>query len=62
MIQMKNAKRWRAGLGRAMAGMAVLGVLVSAAGCFTAFTPKRDFCTRDPQDKSVPLCKPAAPA
>lgn len=31
-------------------------MLVSASGCVTAFTPKRNFCTHDPKDTSVPMC------
>ncbi|NHZ61263.1 hypothetical protein [Massilia genomosp. 1] len=41
--------------------LAIMGVLLSASGCFTAFTPKREFCTGDPKDTSLPLCKPKAP-
>ncbi|HEX8611640.1 MAG TPA: hypothetical protein VF800_10170 [Telluria sp.] len=61
MNEMKNGQCRRTGLGRLLSGMAMLGVLVSASGCFTAFAPKRDFCTRDPKDTTVPQCKPAAP-
>jgi hypothetical protein len=60
MMCMRNRRPRQ--LARVLAAMAMLGVLGSASGCFTAFTPKRDFCTRDPKDTSVPLCKPAAPA
>jgi hypothetical protein len=46
---------------KACAALALAGVLGSLCGCFTAFAPKRDFCTGDPKDTSLPLCKPAAP-
>ncbi|WP_164558094.1 hypothetical protein HF313_30705 [Massilia atriviolacea] len=46
---------------RAVCGAAIMGVLLSTAGCFTAFTPKRNYCTHDPKDTAVPLCEPKAP-
>ncbi|WP_157778430.1 hypothetical protein [Massilia violaceinigra] len=36
-------------------------MVLSTSGCFTAFTPKRDFCTHDPKDTAVPMCKPTTP-
>ncbi|WP_167077528.1 hypothetical protein [Massilia aquatica] len=46
---------------RLVPAIALTGVLISASGCFTAFAPKRDFCTGDPKDTSLPRCKPQAP-
>ncbi|MDQ1815686.1 hypothetical protein RBA41_20530 [Massilia sp. CCM 9210] len=46
---------------RAVCGAAIMGIVLSTAGCFTAFTPKRNYCTHDPKDTAVPLCKPKAP-
>ena len=46
---------------RFVAAIALMGVLISASGCFTAFAPKREFCTGDPKDTSLPRCKAQAP-
>ncbi|WP_166876357.1 hypothetical protein [Massilia mucilaginosa] len=46
---------------RVLPAIALMGVLMSSSGCFTAFAPKREFCTGDPKDTSLPLCKPQAP-
>ncbi len=32
--------------------------MMMLSGCFTAFTPANDFCTRDPKDTAVRLCTP----
>lgn len=46
---------------RALYALTMLALAVSLGGCFTAFTPKRDYCTHDPKDTAVPMCKPKAP-
>ncbi len=37
-----------------------LGLLLARtlSGCFTVFTPARDFCTRDPENTLMLLCTP----
>jgi hypothetical protein len=45
-------------LGTLLARTLIALCMVTLSGCFTAFTPARDFCTGDPKDTAVRLCTP----
>jgi hypothetical protein len=45
-------------LGTLLARTLIVLCTVTLSGCFTAFTPARDFCTGDPKNTGLPLCSP----
>lgn len=49
------------GAARRAYALTMLALTLALGGCFTAFTPKRDYCTHDPKDTAVPMCKPKTP-
>ncbi len=43
-------------LGTLLARTLIVLCTVTLSGCFTAFTPARDFCTHDPKDTTIRAC------